>query len=163
MKKKVTYFLWLAFCLVQSLSAQKGIVSSGGDHFSQDGSIAYSVGQVAYATIHGETGNVNPGLQQPFHFSIVGVVDFHSDYLFHLYPNPANQFLCLQISTGESFTSDQDFIAKVYDVKGNLLINQRLLDNINTILIRDLPEAPYFVQIWQSKKFVQSISFTKNN
>lgn len=163
MKKKVTNFLWLVFCLAQSLSAQQGIVSAGGDNFSQNGSVAYSVGQIAFEPINGETGNLNPGLQQPFQFSIVGISDFRSDYLLKLYPNPANQFLCLQLSTHEGIIDGQDFIAKVYDAKGNLLINQRLENVINTILITDLPDALYFVQIWQSNTLFQTISFSKTN
>lgn len=162
-KKKVTNFLWLVICLAQSLSAQQGIVSSGGDHFSQNGSVAYSVGQIAFASIHDETGHLNPGLQQPFLFGFVGTSDFHSDYLIKLYPNPADQFLCIQLLTDEAIINGQDVTARVYDVNGNLLINQRLVNVINTILISDLPEALYFVQIGQSNKIFHSISFFKTN
>lgn len=162
-KKKVTNFLWLALCLAQSLSAQQGVVSSGGDHFSQNGSVAYSVGQIAFASINDETGNLNPGLQQPFLAGFVGTSDFHSDYLFKLYPNPANQFLCIHLLTDEYLTGGQDLIARVYDVKGNLLITKRLETAINTIPIRDLSDAMYFVQIGQSNTTLHSISFFKTN
>lgn len=160
-KMKVTCFLGLVFCLAQSLSAQQGVVASGGDHSSSNGSVAYSVGQIAFATIDDETGNLNPGLQQPFQFTIVGINDIGTDHLLNLYPNPANQFLFLQLSTREGIIHAQDFIAKVYDAKGNLLITQQLDNPVNSILISDLPSGQYFVQIWQSKTLSQSISFSK--
>lgn len=160
---KVTGFLWLVFCLAQSLSAQQGIVSSGGDHFSQNGSVAYSVGQVMFEPINGETGNIYPGMQQPFQFGIVGISQIHAGYLYNIYPNPANQFLRLQLSTDENKINDQDLIARVYDVKGNLLISQKLVNPINTILISDLTEGLYFVQIVKTNTILQSISFSKIN
>ncbi|MEO6131344.1 MAG: T9SS type A sorting domain-containing protein [Saprospiraceae bacterium] len=160
---KVTNFLWLAFCMSQSLIAQQGVVSSGGDILSTNGSVAYSIGQIAYASVSGETGIVNPGVQQPFQFDLVGINDFHRDYFINLYPNPANQFLFLQLSTDEGIIQAQDFFARVYDVKGNLLITQMLRHDVTTILISELPEALYFVQVWQANTFIHSISFSKTN
>lgn len=160
---KVTNFLWLAFFMSQSLIAQQGVVSSGGDILSSTGAVAYSIGQLAYISVSGETGNVNPGVQQPFQFNLVGIKDIQRDYLLTLYPNPANQFLYLKLSTDEGIIQSQDFIARVYDVKGNLLIVQKLIHNVTPILISELPEALYFVQVWQANTFIQSISFSKNN
>jgi hypothetical protein len=162
-KMKVTNFLWLVFCLTQSLNAQNGVVSSGGDIASPNGSVAYSVGQMAYVPIYDETGNMNPGLQQPFQLGIVALHNDRSEYYLKLYPNPANQFVYLQVSSDEGMIRGDDFNAKVYDVKGNLLIHQRLVDAINTIKIAGLPEAFYIIQIWQSNTFIQSISFSKTN
>ncbi|MEO5906928.1 MAG: T9SS type A sorting domain-containing protein [Saprospiraceae bacterium] len=160
---KVTNFLWLVFCLTQPLIAQQGVVSSGGDIHSSNGSVSYSVGQIAYASVSGESGHVNPGVQQPFQFDFVRSNDFPRDYFLNLYPNPANQFLFLQASTDEGIIQAQDFFARVYDVKGNLLITQRLKQDVTSILISELPDALYFVQVWQANTFIQSISFSKTN
>ena len=160
---KVTNFLWLVFCLTQTLSAQQGVVSAGRDVISPNGSVAFSAGQVAYATIYGESGNVNPGLQQPFQFEIVSLNDFRRDSFVKLYPNPANQFLYLQYSADKGKIQRHDLIARVYDVKGNLLIKLRLEDTINTFRISGLPESLYIIQIWQFNKLIQSISFSKIN
>jgi len=162
-KMKVTNFLWLVFCLAQPLIAQQGVVSSGGDILSANGSVAYSIGQVVFASISGETGNVNPGVQQPFQFDLVRIHDIPGDHSLRLYPNPANQFVFLELSTDENLFQAQDFFARVYDLKGNLLKLQRLSHVVNTILISELPEAMYFVQVWQANTFIQSISFSKIN
>ncbi len=162
-KMKVTNFLWLVFCLPQSLFAQQGVVSSGGDILSLNGSVAYSIGQIQVASVSGETGHVNPGVQQPFQLALVGINDLRRDPFFKLYPNPANQFLYLQVSTDEGILQAQDYLARVYDVKGNLLIIQRLRHAVTPILISELPEALYFVQVWQANTFIQSVSFSKTN
>lgn len=162
-KMKVTNFLWLVLCLTQTLNAQKGMISSGGDIDSPNGSVAYSVGQMAYAPIYDETGNMNPGLQQPFQLGIVALSNYRSDYYLKLYPNPANEFVYLQVSSDEEIIRGHDFIAKVYDVKGNLILHQRLVDAINTFKLGGLPEALYIIQIWHSNTLIQSISFSKTN
>lgn len=163
MKMKVTHFLWLSFYLTQSLIAQQGVVSSGGDILSPNGSVAFSIGQIAFVSISGESGSVNPGIQQPFQFDPVATNDFRRDYFLNLYPNPANQVLFLRVSTDEGISEAQNLFARVYDVKGNLLIIQRLRHDITTLLISELPEALYFVQVWQANTFIQSISFSKTN
>jgi len=162
-KMKVINFLLLIFCAAQPLSAQKGIVSSGGDFDSPNGSVAYSVGQISYVSIYNETGNVNPGLQQPFELGIVGTRDLYQDSMLLLYPNPANQDVYLQFSSDESLIRPADFLARIYDMKGKLLITQRLRDDINTISIRELPSGIYLIQIWQANTFIQSNSFSKTN
>jgi len=162
-KMKVTNFLWLVLCLIQSLSAQQGIVSSG-DYINYfNGSVSYSIGQVSFGSFSSEAGNVNQGLQQPFQFSIVGTSDLHRNSMFLLHPNPANQNLYLQLSTHESLVEVRDFYVMVYDMQGKLLITQRLNDDVNTISINVLPAAMYFIQVWQANKFIQSVSFTKTN
>ncbi|MDQ3016738.1 MAG: T9SS type A sorting domain-containing protein [Bacteroidota bacterium] len=163
MKMKVIHFLWLGICMTQSLIAQQGVVSSGGDILSTNGSVAYSVGQIAFTSISGEDGNVSTGIQQPFQFKLVGINDLDRAHFITLYPNPANQLIYLRLSTDIDIILSQDFIAKVYDVKGNLLFIQKLSHDVNSITISSLPEALYFVQVWQSKTFIQSLSFTKSN
>ncbi len=163
MKMKLIHFLWLIFFLTSSLYAQKGIVSSGGDNVSPAGSVSFSVGQIVFAPVSGETGHVYPGIQQPYPLDIVGIPELHRDYFLSLFPNPANNFLFLRVSTDEEIMQEQDFTARVFDVKGNLLITQRLWHVDNTISIRDLPEAVYFIQVWHANTFIQSISFSKSN
>ena len=163
MKMKVIYFLWLVFCLAHPLSAQKGFVSSGGDIHYPNGTVAYSIGQVAFEPFTHEAGNINPGLQQPFQLSIVGIngLDWHSRLL--LYPNPADQNIYLQFSSDEITIQAKEFFARVYDMQGNLLFTQRLKDEVNKISISALPAAMYFIQIWQANRFIRSVSFSKTN
>lgn len=163
MNMKVTHFLWLGLCLTQSLFAQQGVVSAGGDILSSNGSVAFSVGQIAFETVAGENGSVNPGVQQPFQFELVRTNDFRKDCFLTFYPNPANQFLFLRFSTDIDIIQAQNFFARVYDVKGNLLITKRLNHDVTTILISEWPDAMYFVQVWQANTFIQSVSFSKTN
>jgi hypothetical protein len=163
MKMKATSFLWLVFCLTQTLIAQQGVVSLGGDIVSSNGSVAFSIGQIAFESVTGEAGSVNQGIQQPFQFEVVLSDEIDRDYFLKLYPNPSDRFLCIHLSPDESIIRSKDFFAYIYDMKGNLLISQKLNDVVNTILINELPQAVYFVQVWQANSFIQSISFSKTN
>ena len=50
---------------IQTVMAQHGILSSGGDNTGSTGSISFSIGQAFFNTILGSTGTVSQGLQQP--------------------------------------------------------------------------------------------------
>lgn len=163
MKLKVASFLLLSLPLVQPISAQQGTVSSGGDIYTQDGSIAFSIGVVAYVSINGETTSITHGIQQPYPFSTVGTQKLYWNNTFRLYPNPANQLLYLQLSEDENTIREMDLSARIYDLQGNLVLTQKLQDDINTIWIGFLPPSIYFIQFSQANSFVHSTSFTKTN
>ena len=162
-KLKVISFLWLIFCLVSSTSAQQGFVSSGGNTSNPNGSVAYSIGQVAFETAANETGSVNPGIQQPFQVTIVGVSNHYPDPELLLYPNPASHQVYLQLSGDENIFGSGDYTARICDDHGKLLITQALKNDINMIFINDLPSAIYFIQIWKANTLIQSSSFYKTN
>lgn len=160
---KVISFLMISFHLVQPLNAQQGIVSSGGDINTQEGSIAYSVGVVAFTSVNGEAGSVTQGIQQAYPFNTVGTEIIQRDNDFLIYPNPANQNLYLQLSGFENITGEMDLTARVYDMEGKLVLTQKLKNSINTIWIGSLPSSTYFIQLSQANSFLQSASFIKTN
>lgn len=162
-KMKVTSFLWAALYLVQPLSAQQGITTSGGDVISPEGSVSYSIGQIAFGSFAGESGYVQQGLQQPYQFNTVGTQDIYWGSIFSLYPNPANQNIYLHLSADENMLREMDLYARVYDMAGNLILTQKLKNDVNSIWIDMLPAAVYVIQIWQAKTFLQSVSFSKTN
>lgn len=163
MKMKVFHFLWIIFGLAHTLNAQSGTVASGGDINTSSGTIAFSVGQIAYAPIVGESGDINPGLQQPFQFGLVSTNDIRWGYALKLFPNPASQLMFLQLSSDAENLREHDFTAMVYDAAGHFLFSQKVVDVVTTFAISALPEAQYFIQILKDNTPVQSISFNKTN
>lgn len=162
-KMKAISFLWLVFCLAQPAHAQQAIVTTGGDLYTTSGSVAYSVGQVAFTSPANEVGSISQGVQQPFQLSIVGISELHWVSMFELYPNPANQNLYLHATGSEQTMKLSAFQARIFDMLGNLVATQKLQDDVNMISVSALPTATYFIQIWQENTFIQSVSFSKIN
>ena len=65
MKQKI--FIRLLFLLIgiQQLQAQDAIANSGGNATGSNGTVSYTVGQVAYTSQTGASGSVAQGVQQP--------------------------------------------------------------------------------------------------
>ena len=56
------------------LQAQESVNATGGNAQGSGGSVSYSVGQLFYLIITGETGSVSEGVQQPYEISVVTAV-----------------------------------------------------------------------------------------
>jgi hypothetical protein len=162
-KMKATIFLWLVLCITQSMSAQRGIVSSGGDISSPNGSVAYSVGQIAYVSISSDSRNLTTGLQHSFEIGIVGISNSNPDSMWLLYPNPSSQDVYLHFSSENESSPASDFSARIFDMNGKLLITHRLHNDVNTISIREFSSGMYVIQIWDATRIIQSKSFSKTN
>jgi hypothetical protein len=162
-KMKAIGFLWLLFCATGTLFAQQAVVTAGGNISSASGSVSYSIGQVMYSHIEGEVGSLNQGVQQPHVFTIVGVEDVRKDIIVRLFPNPANQFVHLQLTTPAAFDGSKPLSARMYDMQGNLLSTQNLSDDITTISLNQLTEAMYILQVWQDQTQIKSFKLFKSN
>lgn len=162
-KMKAIGFLLANFCAMQTLLAQQGVISAGGDISSAQGTIAYTIGQVSYTYLWNETGSVNQGLQQPVVFNLVGMEDLHEDIFIRLFPNPSNAILHVALNISAKEEVHGGFSAQLYDLNGKLLLQQQLPDDINTIAIDRLTEAMYLLQVWKGDTFIKSFALTKSN
>ena len=75
MKKMKTVALLLLVFGITTAQAQQAITATGGNASGSGGTVAYSVGQIIYATNTGTTGSVAQGVHQPYEISIVEVED----------------------------------------------------------------------------------------
>ncbi len=160
---KVIVFLGAVTSLVSPLSAQQGVVSTGGDIQAPAGSVAFSIGQTASQIIDGETGSVHQGLQQPYTYQVTSVEDLREDIAIRLYPNPAESFVYVHLTPPATGFAQDRFTARLYDLSGKLILEQVLDSDVNTISISRLREAIYLLQVWQGHHFIKSYSFTKVN
>ncbi len=162
-KLKAIGFLWLLFCSTETLIAQQAVLSAGGNISSSTGSVSYSIGQVMYNHIDGEIGSLNQGVQQPFSFTIVGIDDPLEEKAWKLFPNPANQYVNIQKSTFSTVNSANEYIARLFDMKGNLISEKILDQDINRISLLPCIDATYIVQISDQHHSIQSYAFIKSN
>ena len=63
------------FLIPNHLVAQTAFVSVGGDIISEQSSISFSVGQLAYQAVSGTQASINQGVQQPWEIYVVTSVD----------------------------------------------------------------------------------------
>src|SRR6056297_1385153 len=101
MKKKNFILSFLFSCCfgISGVHAQEAIVTASCNSSSEDGSVCFTVGQVCYSFLTGETSTVAEGVHQPFEISSptgIGKSD-EITLLYHIYPNPTRKTLHLNI------------------------------------------------------------------
>ena len=143
------------------LWAQEAIPAAGGNAWvSGQGSVSYSVGQVAYTTYVGTTGSIAQGVQQPFEISVVSGMKEADDInlLVSAYPNPATDYLILRVNHFE--ISNLSF--QLFDIDGRLLMSKILSGNETSIDMSDLVPAIYFLKVIERNKEIKTFRIIKN-
>jgi len=159
MKLKLSALFLLCLGLTE-IQAQQSILTSGGDASGSGGSVSYSVGQIVYTTNTGANGSVAQGVQQPFEISdVTGIIEAKGITLnCSAYPNPANNYLTLKT---ENFNlSTLNF--QLFDISGQLLLNQKINSNETSISMESLPAANYFLKVIDNNKEVKTFRIIKN-
>ena len=80
----------------------------------------------------------------PLNVQIGGVQDIHVGSL-SLYPNPANQQLTVEVANWNQLPDGT--IVNVYDVLGNVLLSEKLMDEKTTLNIDRLQKGIYFARV----------------
>jgi hypothetical protein len=157
-KVKITALLLLGLGLANA-NAQSGSVASGGDATGAGGSVAYSVGQVAYTTSTGTNGSVAQGVQQPYEILTVGIKDETAMSIsLSVFPNPTTDNLTLQV---QDFNNEV-LVYQLFDIQGKLLESKTVSSNQTQISMSGLQSATYFINVTQENKTVKSFKIIKN-
>ncbi len=146
--------LCLGFAAVQ---AQEAVAVSGGDASGSGGSVAYTVGQVAYTSISGTGGSVNQGVQQPYEIFVVGTAEPERNITLAVYPNPTANLLTLQIKD----LGNEKLDYQLFDLNGKHLESKRITGSETLISMGDLPAAMYFVRVTTKNKTIQTFKVNK--
>ena len=116
-KLTVAFLLWVG---LSGLQAQQAILSASSNATGNDGSVSYSVGQVAFIEKLGATGTITEGVQQPYEILFMEGIDPKTGIRLEcmVYPNPANAYVKLKI------------------IDRNILPSNCQLNNMNGMLLR---------------------------
>ena len=152
----------LSFCFLVAgvgiVRAQQGTAASGGVAIGAGGSMSYTVGQLDYVSITGSGGAVNQGVQQTYEVLIeTGSGENTIKLSASVYPNPTTAFLFLSINC----TKDDNLSYQIYDPLGKLLITKKLMCSEIGISIADLPNAVYFMKIYNNNKEIKTFKIFK--
>ena len=150
--------LFLLVLGLPTAQAQEAVISAGGDALGSGGSVAYSVGQIVYATNIGTYGLVAQGVQQPYTISTVLGIENNSIKLdFTAYPNPTINFLTLNVGNAELSTLS----FQLYDLRGILIESRKILSSTETIGMENLPSAMYFLKVSNNNKEIKTFKIFK--
>ena len=156
--KIVLLFILIGMCRM-SLSAQQTVSSAGKEASGTGGTVSYTVGQVVYTTNTGTNGSIAQGVQQPFEISVVtGIEEANGISLdFSIYPNPATDFIKLRIENYE----DENLRYQLYDIRGNLLQNNKVEGKESSIVMSNLLPATYFLKVTDNNKEIKVFKIIK--
>ncbi len=155
-KKTMTSFVILLLCF-GGLYAQKGLPTAGGMATGAEGSVSYTVGQLAYTTQTSDEGSVAQGVQQAFEiFTTVGIHETSIQLDLSVYPNPTANYLTLK-TDGSANMSYQ-----LSDMNGKILENKEINGNNTSITLENQPVATYFLSVLKNNQLLKTFKIIKN-
>ncbi len=142
------------------LHAQTAIVSAGGNSDSPgQGSVCYTIGQVAFTIVSDAAGSIAQGVQQPYEISVISGFDEANDIDLQVtsYPNPVTDLLKLRLPT----TKTTELICNLYDINGNLLERIEISSIETTIDMSQLAPSVYYLEVTENHSILKSFKITK--
>lgn len=148
MQKQTLFFVSFMMVLAVAVNAQSVIVSVGGDVQNSNGSVSYTVGQIAVETAVSNEGSVSvaEGVQQPYEIQTVGVNNYPQIVLnAKVYPNPTENLAQLELNGFE--IPDNGLKAYLYDGNGKLLQTLTITDDITSFQIGQYATGNYLLEV----------------
>lgn len=155
MKQKFYLTIGALFMAAMTANAQSGMVSSGGEA-TGDGSVSFSVGQVAFVSASGDGGSVSQGVQQAYVIKEETGIEI-SEIQLTAYPNPTTDVLNLRV--------DGDFQNVSYTLYNNVsssLAKGNVNGNEAQIQMGSFVAGVYFLEVKADGKSVKRFKIVKN-
>ena len=157
-KKSILSTLFICVLGLSRAIAQNAIPATGGDATGGNGSVSYTVGQVAYTTNTGNNGSSAQGVQQPYEiFTTLGLTEGVSLELL-AFPNPTTDFLTLTVDG--KFVEGLSF--QLYDLKGKLIKSKEITSEATQIVMTEFVRGNYFISVSNSERTIKSFRIIKN-
>lgn len=145
--KALNIFFVTLLCYSGAAFAQSAIVPVGGDAQNNNGSVSYTVGQIAVQTSENSNGvTVGEGVQQPYEILTVGVDDYPQIVLDAVvYPNPTENIAQLHLN---GFEIPVDGLrANLYDGNGKMLQNLNVTEELTAFQIGQYATGIYYLEL----------------
>lgn len=153
---KTSIFLWcFSLLFVQYVSAQEVIATQGDSYTSANAAWDFTVGEVVINTLTAGSSTLAQGFQQPY-MQTVGIEDYQVNYLISLYPNPTKDAIVL---------ATNDFVDvqySLYDARGSLVMQNKLVDKESNIDVSHLPKGSYQLHLSRSGDMLKTYTLIKN-
>lgn len=145
MKRIFIYFLILPLSSLSFLHAQSAVLATGMDASGGNGSVSYSIGQVAY--LYKGTGDqVLEGVQQPYEIIALNIRETSSNSeSILIYPNPFRDILYLDFTSGNYKGAEY----QLFDIQGKFIKKDAIVQSKSELNFSALPAAMYIIRINQ--------------
>lgn len=132
----LAFVVWFLSCM--PVFSQREMVSAGGDAQGGSGSVSWSIGQLAYVNITGQSGYAAEGVQQPAEFFLSGA---DAEFLPHLnlFPNPSSQHIQIE---GLQFEMGQ-IPFQIINATGQITSKGLIQSEFPEISVHHLPAGVY--------------------
>lgn len=153
----------LCFLLLQSLvltvGAQNTVTTAGGNPSGSNGSVSFTLGQIAGNTLSGTNGTIAQGVQQPYEISVLTALESAGDFTLEsiVYPNPTRGLINLIIES----SGDEDLRFRLYDTNGVLLQEQKIESRETEITLQNVSSV-YFLKLIKNNKEVKVFKIVRN-
>jgi hypothetical protein len=157
------YRLFIAFCLfgcgTVAIQAQNSIPATGGNADGTGGTVSYTIGQLVYTPITGETGMVSQGVQQPFDITVITAIEEASEISLEIsvYPNPAVGYVNLKIGKYDTY----NLRYMLFDMNGMLFQERKVEGDETLIQLGNLLPGIYFLRVTDNKKEIKTFKIIK--
>ena len=159
--KKLLYTMIL-LPLSFSAIAQSAFVPMGGSASGSNGSLTYTVGQIAVQSASNGDKSVLEGVQQPYEIQTVGIDDYPGITLEAVvYPNPTRNYVQLRISNFD--IPEQGLAAQLYDANGKLLEIYTVSDLLTQFDLSKYPAATYQLRVLDGKRMLKTFKVIRMN
>jgi len=140
--------------------AQNAVSTTGGEATGNNGTVSYTIGQIANTVHSGTNGSIIQGVQQPYEISVVTEIeDINATNLqLIIFPNPTRGVVKLIF---ESF-DNHEMRYHLYDNNAILLQNNKIESRETEISMENLPISMYFMKVIINNKVVKVFKIIKN-
>lgn len=152
------FFLILLLTPVSLMKAQSSVMTAGANATGSNGTVSYSVGQVAYL-VKGSSRQVSEGVQQVYEITTLATNETSNstEEGILIYPNPFKDYLYLDFTTNSFKGSEY----QLYDAQGKLIKTDKITQTKSEFNFSSLPSAMYIIRITQEGKNIKTFKIIK--
>ncbi|MCT4602551.1 MAG: T9SS type A sorting domain-containing protein [Marinifilum sp.] len=134
--------------------------SAGGGMANGGGTASYTIGQVLYENIKGQSGTISMGVQNPYLIEVItGIDQTDVDLQMSVYPNPTPDILYLSVGKYKDLNSNMRYY--LYNLKGKQLENKKIIKKTTSIQMGGLASGTYLLKIIRNKQAIKIYKIVK--
>lgn len=158
-KKKIIAAAILLIASSGGLHAQQAVAVSGNEAGGAGGTCSYTIGQIAYTSNSGPSGEVNQGVQQPYEILTTAGLEDHTISLeLAAFPNPTSENMTISVSDH----AHQKLSYQLFDTRGKLIEEKEINQHETGISMHQLAPAAYLLKITDNGQLVKEFQIIKN-
>jgi len=156
-------FTFICFCFLASADAQQlspEVIASAGDYFEQNnGSLSWTLGEIAIETLNEENAILTQGFQQS-NFTMVTLREIENDYEIRLFPNPTRDILSI---TFDNFSTQSNMELCLMDLQGKVIWTEKIdISKNKNFDIAHLAAGMYLVRLTDtSRNIIKTFKINK--